>query len=99
MCSSDLVSDVSLARAIHGLRQRLAAGSKATELIRNIYGRGYILTAPVTVVDASESGSHAGRSGEHAAAANASMAPSRPGQERPIAAVATLARGSLTAVH
>ncbi|MFM7086027.1 MAG: transcriptional regulator [Cyanobium sp.] len=41
------VSDVSLARAVHGLRTRLAQGAKANELIRNIYGRGYILTTPV----------------------------------------------------
>lgn len=43
------VSDVSLARAVHGLRARLAQGAKANELIRNIYGRGYILTTPVTI--------------------------------------------------
>jgi DNA-binding winged helix-turn-helix (wHTH) protein len=45
------VSDVSLARAIHGLRNRLVVGGKPSELIRNIYGRGYILTQPVSVVD------------------------------------------------
>ena len=41
------VSDVSLARAVHGLRSRLSVGVKPSELIRNVYGRGYILTAPV----------------------------------------------------
>lgn len=47
----DDVSDVSLARAVHGLRSRLAQGGRANELIRNIYGRGYILTIPVVVSD------------------------------------------------
>jgi DNA-binding winged helix-turn-helix (wHTH) protein len=46
------VSDVSLARAIHGLRSRLAVGGRPSELIRNIYGRGYILTQSVSVKDA-----------------------------------------------
>ena len=41
------VSDVSLARAVHGLRSRLAAAGGPNDLIRNIYGRGYILTVPV----------------------------------------------------
>ena len=41
------VSDISLARAIHGLRSRLGAESNSRDLIRNIYGRGYILTIPV----------------------------------------------------
>lgn len=41
------VSDVSLARAVHGLRGRLSGGGKPSELIRNVYGRGYILTATV----------------------------------------------------
>lgn len=45
------VSDVSLARAVHGLRSRLAQGGRANELIRNIYGRGYILAIPVVVSD------------------------------------------------
>ncbi len=45
------VSDVSLARAVHGLRVRLAQAGRPSEMIRNIYGRGYILTQPVQVVD------------------------------------------------
>ena len=45
------VSDVSLARAIHGLRTRMAVAGKSSELIRNIYGRGYILTQPVSAME------------------------------------------------
>lgn len=45
------VSDVSLARAVHGLRVRLAQAGRPSEMIRNIYGRGYILTQPVQVVE------------------------------------------------
>lgn len=50
------VSDVSLARAVHGLRSRLVGGGKPSELIRNVYGRGYLLTQPVSIIDAPESG-------------------------------------------
>lgn len=84
------VSDVSLARAIHGLRNRLAAGSKASELIRNIYGRGYMLTQPVTVSDDGPSRSPASLTLE--AGAEAPMAQHLPGQDRSVAAVATLPR-------
>lgn len=64
------VSDVSLARAIHGLRSRLVGGGKPSELIRNIYGRGYILTQPVSVADvldcrATSETAEAAESGEH----------------------------------
>lgn len=88
------VSDVSLARAIHGLRNRLASGSKANELIRNIYGRGYMLTLPVAV---SEDGL--------AVAADTSPAPdtSKPAAQsaslRPLTGVATLQRSRLSAVN
>ena len=84
------VSDVSLARAIHGLRNRLAAGSKASELIHNIYGRGYMLTQPVTVSGEARSSSAASLSLE--SVASAGSPPSRPAQERAVAAVATLPR-------
>jgi len=50
------VSDVSLARAVHGLRVRLAQAGRPSEMIRNIYGRGYILTQPVLVVEEDPSG-------------------------------------------
>lgn len=84
------VSDVSLARAIHGLRSRLAAGSKASELIRNIYGRGYMLTQPVTVsVDTPP-----------AAAVSSEVEPHiRAGRERPIAMVPSRQDKTLFAVH
>lgn len=49
------VSDVSLARAVHGLRIRLAQAGRTSEMIRNIYGRGYILTQPVEVLEAESS--------------------------------------------
>lgn len=45
------VSDVSLARAVHGLRSRLAMAGRPNEMIRNIYGRGYILTQEVELID------------------------------------------------
>lgn len=89
------VSDVSLARAIHGLRSRLAAGSKASELIRNIYGRGYMLTQPVQVDDSAQT---AARSLEFEAASEPPKAGSRASQERTISAVATLQRSSLRAL-
>ncbi len=41
------VSEVSLARTVHGLRRRLADAGARGELIRNIYGEGYIFTAEV----------------------------------------------------
>ena len=45
-CHAD-VSDVTLARAVHGLRHRLAVGLPPQELIRNIYGTGYVFTESV----------------------------------------------------
>lgn len=95
------VSDVSLARAIHGLRNRLAAGSKASELIRNIYGRGYMLTQPVTILHDSSTMFCIGRAGDGdaPAASEAAIAQPRADQERPISAVATLPRTNLRAVH
>jgi len=91
------VSDVSLARAIHGLRTRLAAGSKASELIRNIYGRGYMLTQPVTASD--DGPSPVARAVEHAADSEAPTVASRSGADRGIAAVAALPRSSLQSVR
>lgn len=89
------VSDVSLARAIHGLRNRLAAGSKASELIRNIYGRGYMLTQPVTVCDDSPAPVVQARD----AASDAPVSAARPGSERSVSGVATLPRSGLRAVN
>ena len=94
------VSDVSLARAIHGLRNRLAAGSKASELIRNIYGRGYMLTQPVFVSDDGQSSPPALARGEALTAAASPI--SRAGgadQDRRTAVVPSRHRSSLTAVH
>ena len=71
------VSDVSLARAIHGLRNRLAAGTKPSELIRNIYGRGYMLTQPVIVSDDPPSATHARQDAQVTAADAAPLARSR----------------------
>jgi DNA-binding winged helix-turn-helix (wHTH) protein len=95
------VSDVSLARAIHGLRNRLAAGSRANELIRNIYGRGYMLTQPVTILHDTSTQFCVGRhgDGDGPAATAAAMAQLREDQDRPISAVATLPRMNLRAVH
>lgn len=89
------VSDVSLARAIHGLRSRLATGAKASELIRNIYGRGYMLTQPVTVSDDSPALVIQRRD----AVAAAPVASARPDADRAVAAVATLQRSELLAVN
>jgi len=87
------VSDVSLARAIHGLRSRLAAGSRASELIRNIYGRGYMLTQPVTVsLDAPPA------AGGHLETAVPTHA-SRGGDQRPIASVPSRQDRALIANH
>lgn len=36
------VSEVSLARTIHELRQRLGGGQSAKQLIVSVYGRGYV---------------------------------------------------------
>jgi DNA-binding winged helix-turn-helix (wHTH) protein len=40
--SHGFVSDVSLARTIHELRQRLGGGHGAKQMIVSVYGRGYI---------------------------------------------------------
>lgn len=92
------VSDVSLARAIHGLRSRLATGSKASELIRNIYGRGYMLTQPVTISEDSQAAAPLSREST-ATAPEAQGAGSRSVQDRPIGSVSTLQRSNLRAVH
>lgn len=84
------VSDVSLARAIHGLRNRLAAGSKASELIRNIYGRGYMLTQPVTVSPETPA--------EPLPAPEVAMPASRVLPERPITAAPARHRSKLVAI-
>ena len=48
------VSEVSLARTVHGLRRRLADSHGGGDLIRNIYGQGYLLTANVEVLENSD---------------------------------------------
>lgn len=88
------VSDVSLARAIHGLRNRLSTGAKASELIRNIYGRGYMLTQPVTVSEDSPAMLIQSRD-----PIDRPVAESRPGPDRSVAAVATLQRPGLQSVN
>ena len=92
------VSDVSLARAVHGLRSRLAAGSKASELIRNLYGRGYMLTQPVTVCDALAAAVPGALDPDGEACTEPSNLPSRSGSHRPLASVASLQRSSLRAL-
>lgn len=93
------VSDVSLARAVHGLRQRLAVGTRASELIRNIYGRGYMLTQPVAVSGDKGPASLPVRNPEDIAAAEAPIASVRHPQAPPITAVATLERSKLRALR
>ena len=93
------VSDVSLARAIHGLRSRLAAGSKANELIRNIYGRGYMLTQPVIVSDERPSSNQPLMDAQVDATEAASMARASADQGRAIALVPSLQRSELRAVN
>lgn len=41
------VSEVSLARTVHGLRRRLSGTHPGSDLIRNVYGAGYLFTAAV----------------------------------------------------
>ena len=41
------VSEVSLARTVHGLRRRLSGTHPGSDLIRNVYGEGYLFTAAV----------------------------------------------------
>ncbi len=43
------VSEVSLARTVHGLRRRLSGTHAGSDLIRNVYGEGYLFTAAVEV--------------------------------------------------
>lgn len=38
------VSDISLSRTIHELRQKLGGGPYAKQLIASVYGRGYVFT-------------------------------------------------------
>jgi DNA-binding winged helix-turn-helix (wHTH) protein len=47
---STQVSDVSLARTVHGLRSRLSETDPSADPIRNIYGEGYIFTETVEAV-------------------------------------------------
>jgi DNA-binding winged helix-turn-helix (wHTH) protein len=41
------VSEMSLARSVHGLRRKLGTARQGAELIRNVYGEGYIFTSAV----------------------------------------------------
>lgn len=41
------VSEMSLARSVHGLRRKLGTARQGAELIRNVYGEGYIFTPAV----------------------------------------------------
>ena len=45
------VSEVSLARTVHGLRRKLVDDSLASDVIRNVYAEGYIFTPPVAELD------------------------------------------------
>ena len=47
----EYVSEVSLARAVHSLRQVFAQGPLGSQLIRTVYGTGYILEASVREID------------------------------------------------
>ncbi len=47
----EFVSEVSLARAVHSLRQVFAQGPLGSQLIRTVYGTGYILEASVRDLD------------------------------------------------
>ncbi|MFO7628697.1 MAG: winged helix-turn-helix domain-containing protein [Prochlorococcaceae cyanobacterium] len=49
------VSEMSLARSVHGLRRKLGTARQGAELIRNVYGEGYIFTPAVEVVEESAS--------------------------------------------
>ena len=40
------VSDISLSRTVHELREKLGGGSDAKQLIASVYGRGYIFSPP-----------------------------------------------------
>jgi DNA-binding winged helix-turn-helix (wHTH) protein len=44
------VSEVSLARTVHGLRRKLAESKASGDLIRNVYAEGYIFTQTVEEV-------------------------------------------------
>lgn len=48
------VSDVSLARAVHGLRRILDNGPLGSRVIRTIYGSGYRFDGPVSQISAKE---------------------------------------------
>ena len=45
------VSEMSLARSVHGLRRKFGNARKGAELIRNVYGEGYIFTPAVELLD------------------------------------------------
>lgn len=42
------VSEVSLARTVHGLRRKLVDASLGADVVRNVYAEGYIFTPAVT---------------------------------------------------
>ncbi len=42
------ITEVSLARTVHGLRRRFIENGQSKDLIRNVYSEGYIFTANVT---------------------------------------------------
>ncbi len=50
----EYVSEVSLARAVHSLRQVFAQGPLGSQLIRTVYGTGYILEASVREINSPE---------------------------------------------
>jgi DNA-binding winged helix-turn-helix (wHTH) protein len=50
------VSEVSLARTVHGLRRKLSESPELTDLIRNVYAEGYIFTKSVEEVSVSLTG-------------------------------------------
>lgn len=45
------VSEMSLARSVHGLRRKLGTARQGAELIRNVYGEGYIFTPAVELLE------------------------------------------------
>ena len=55
----DRVSDVSMARAVHGLRQILERGPLGARVITTAYGCGYTFEAPVSQVTETQAEAHA----------------------------------------
>lgn len=49
------VSEVSLARTVHGLRRKLVDASLGGEVVRNVYAEGYIFTPQVVELQDSSS--------------------------------------------